>query len=498
MRKVALLLAFVLVSMISMAHPVDGKTALRVAQHFWTLKGGQHPEGLVDVSSRLAMDNIFLFEQSSGRGFVAVAADDVALPIMGYSMENGVSEEVNREARYWLGCLSGEIAWALANGLVGDAATAEQWERLLAGDTIPGRYNTAVAPLTTVTWNQGNFYNSLCPADASAQSGGHAYTGCVATAMATVMKKWNHPVSGTGSHSYVHSTYGTLSANFAATTYQWSNMPSSLSSSSTTAQVNAVATLMYHCGVAVEMNYGPNSSGAQTASQGSIADICAENALICVFKYKNTIRSVGREGRNWSDWVSLITADLNAGRPVLYSGRDVSGGHAFVCDGYDNSGNYHFNWGWGGYCDGYYPLNALNPAPGGAGGNATGSYNASQTILLGIEPRTTEPSTCTLTATCSSSQGSVVGGGSYSYGDTASSLATPVSGYRFDHWSDGSCYNPREIFMTGDCAISAVFLPLNADTLRYDNSLVSMGLGGGDTTRWAVKFEPADFAYVYP
>jgi len=223
----------------------------------------------------------------------------------------------------------------------------------------------------TTTWSQSPYYNALCP--------GGSVSGCVATAMAQIMKYWNYPAQGSGFHSYNHPNYGTLSANFGGTTYQWSSMPNSVNSSN-----NAVATLMYHCGVSVDMNYSPNLSGAYVVSSASPVQHCSEYAFKTYFGYESSLQGVERRHYSTSQWVQLLKAELNASRPVLYAGFGTGGGHAFVCDGF-NGDYFHMNWGWGGLYDGYFLVDALNPDGTGTGGG-TGGYNSGQQAVIGVKP----------------------------------------------------------------------------------------------------------------
>ncbi len=493
MRKLILFFAFAIIGIAATAKPVDLVTAQRVAEHFWQRQANSNAN-IEAVGHRATFQHLYLFEVIGAKGFVVVAADDIATPILGYSTLHGLGDTINPEAAYWLRCLDEEIAWGIRQGMTALPDVQMEWDRWMGTDPSNPPYETTVSPMVSTTWNQTSYYNNLCPSDASSSYNGHTLTGCVATAMAQIMKKWNHPTTGTGSHSYTHNTYGTLSANFANTTYQWSSMPTSLSSSSSATQKTAVATLMYHCGVSVEMDYGPSSSSAVTNSSGYLTSICAENALMFYFGYSNTIHTAIREGHSTYEWSELLRDELDAGRPILYSGRDVSGGHSFVCDGYNNSGYFHFNWGWGGYCDGYYPITALNPSGSGAGGNYTSSYNLKQKVVLGIQPRTTTPSSVTVTA--AASNGTVTGTGSYTFGDTATLLATANSGYRFSQWSDGCYFNPRRVFTSGSITLTPVFVSLNADTLQYERGYQasSFGNSSGNTTYFATKYLPSDFS----
>jgi hypothetical protein len=224
----------------------------------------------------------------------------------------------------------------------------------------------SVNPLLGTTWNQSCFYNELCPSDPNAPYGycGHVPVGCVALAMAQVMKYWDYPVSGTGSHSYYASPYGWQSADFGNTTYEWDNMPGSLNNDNL-----SVATLIYHCAVSVNMQFGPNGSGAFTGD--------ARNSLVNYFDYDAEAAFIYKSSYSDPVWESMLRDELDMGRPVIYRGQGT-GGHAWVCDGYAADNYFHMNWGWGGYANGYFYLSALNPA-----GN---NFNSNQAAIMGIVP----------------------------------------------------------------------------------------------------------------
>jgi hypothetical protein len=157
-------------------------------------------------------------------------------------------------------------------------------------------------------------------------------------------------------------------------------MPNTVSSSN-----SAVATLMYHCGVSVDMMYSPSSSGAYVISDASPVTNCAEYAFKTYFGYKNTLQGVQRNNYSTSTWTGMLQTELNAGRPIVYAGFGSGGGHAFVCDGYNSSSYFHFNWGWGGAYDGYFSIDALNPSGTGTGGGS-GGYNSNHQAIIGLEP----------------------------------------------------------------------------------------------------------------
>lgn len=195
--------------------------------------------------------------------------------------------------------------------------------------------------------------------------------------MAQVMNYFEWPQgagAGTGS---VEVNGETLTMNFAQTTFDWANMLNKYTNSATATQKNAVAVLMKACGYSVNMNYGTDASGAQSSA--------LVGALINNFGYDGGIHYDHRDFYSYDEWVDKLYAEMAAGRPVLYGGSSDSGGHQFVFDGFRASDKaFHVNWGWGGYCDGYFLVDALNPDGQGIGGNDGEGYNSGQDAVLGI------------------------------------------------------------------------------------------------------------------
>lgn len=369
------------------AIPVDKERAKDVAKLFLqkqTVNGGQNraPQNLRldEVNVSQYDGKLFVFNTSSG-GFVVVSANDVAYPILGYSDENSLkAENIPSNVKAWLDLYAKEIQMAVDSGVVQSEDVMKAW------GNVESYSNAAVivSPLILTRWNQSPLYNNLCPMDNAKND--RTVTGCVATAMAQVLKYWDYPVTGNGDYSYNH-TLGTQFADFGATTYDWANMPLELTATSTDAQVAAVAQLMYHCGVSVEMDYGVSStggSGAFTISSKSNSTHCAEYALREYWGYKPTLQGLQKAKYSDKDWKKMLKEDLDTGRPIIYSGYG-DGGHCFVCDGYNEDEYFHFNWGWGGMYDGYFLLNALEPGTGGVG-SGSGSYNNDQQAIFGIEP----------------------------------------------------------------------------------------------------------------
>jgi len=339
---------------------------------------------LTQVTTR-SVDNqhFYVFNLNDDQGWVIVADDDRCTPILAYSKSGKfVTENLPANIEGWLVGISSEVQYIIDNNIVADSGTSLLWKELFNGVSTDfiNKGEKVVNPLVQTRWDQAPYYNALCPYDN--MYGERTVTGCVATAMAQVLKYWNYPEVGNGSHSYSTSSYGTLYANFGGTQYDWNNMPNRVTSTN-----NAVATLMYHCGVSVDMSYGVAStggSGAYVISSYTNSENCAEFAFKNYFGYKSSAHGEMKDNTSDSQWKSMLRADLDASRPLVYAGFG-NGGHCFVCDGYDNSDMFHFNWGWDGQNNGFYSLSALSPGSGGAGGGSY-SFTNNQQAIFGLEP----------------------------------------------------------------------------------------------------------------
>lgn len=463
MQKKALIITlFLLVAGAIGAKPVDPSVAQRVAENLLH-------KLVVDVTP-VDFSQCYLFTGADGKGFVLVAADDCVRPVLAYSFDSQFlpqepnNSSVPQHISHWLTAYQVNIAALVESGAVASPKVQAEWQCFLNAKFHRVRENS-VAPLVTTRWNQGYPYNLQCPF--SNVDSAYSVTGCVATATAQIMKYWNHPAVGRGSHSY-STNYGTLSAQFDTTHYDWAHMTDSPNWMSTDQERNAVAQLMYHVGVAVEMDYSPHSSGAHVASDGDNAMASSENALKNYFRYNQGLFAVAKTDYSDTEWDALLTDELDASRPMVISGQDNSGGHAFVIDGYDTLGFFHVNWGWGGYCDGYYTLDSLNPDGSGIGGNATNGYNYDNKVLLHIYPASENPSVTVNVVSADPRQGSVSGSGTFApYAQTTSIKATAADGYRFLTWKSGNHYNPFVFRPNTDFTDTAVFAPIVGDTLSY-------------------------------
>jgi len=331
------------------------------------------------ISTRSTSDKAFyyVFNRGENNGFIIVSGDDRAKDILGYSDTGNFDiNSLPPNFATWLNCYKEELKY-LIDQSESTSTSSVQLSESISTDVRQSTYSTSVSPLLGgIKWDQGSPYNNLCPIINDSTSE-RAATGCVATAMAQVMKYYSWPVSGTGVNTYTPTGFTTsLSVDFSKTTYDWANMTDKYNSSSAAIQKDAVATLMYHAGVSVNMMYGEYSS----ASSLNMA-----KALIGYFSYDSNIQSYYRDYYSKPEWEGLIKTELNAGRPVFYAGYSKDTGHQFVCDGYDSNGLFHFNWGWSGNSDGYFELSVLNPSSLGIGGGTSGVFNYDQLIVIGVQ-----------------------------------------------------------------------------------------------------------------
>ena len=494
LSKTLILFVSLLLSVGVYAHPVDVASARKVAVAFLQSAGlNSNDEDLVDISDRTPFWEFYTFTVNNGRGFILVAGDDNVEPILGYSFRNAFSPEaIPPHVMSWLKGYEDEIRYARTVGKRLGSAD-EQWKLLRAGKTIAKGGKATVGPFLTTTWNQSPYYNALCPYDSVNHD--RAVCGCTATATAQIMKFFNYPASGYGQCTYTHRSMGDLSANYDVD-YQWDSMPLALNANSTDGQISAVATLIYHIGVSVSMDYNARGSAGKTASYGYGGEPSSENAFKYNFKYSPYVWTAFRIDYDVDGWKNLMRQELDNGRPILYAGYDErQSGHAFVVDGYNNYGLYHLNWGWGGNYDGNFRITNLNPNDY--------NFNLFATATVGIEPYldwdTVGLTTVRVSAEgvrgASAADGVVSGDGNYNFGDTIVMRASAANeNTRFVGWSDGCRYNPRVTVATGGTVnFTALFAPVHCDTIRYftcDNSMnrasnITPGLGADSV--WGIK-----------
>lgn len=298
-------------------------------------------------------------------GWILVAADDKADPVLAYS-KFGKFEMANQPESMQ--------AWLISYAKMIYEISADEnlpmhgnWKELPSKMASANR-DDAVEPLIKVKFNQPSPWNKYCPSDEN----GRAVVGCVAVAMAQAMTVHKYPERPNGFFSYSCPPYGNLAIDYSAEpAYNWDMIIAG------TDGKDAAAKLLYHCGVSVEMGYSPSGSGTQTSKITS--------ALKTFYAYPNSVKTYNR-GSYDDDWENLIKNEILHGRPVVYSGNDGTGnpGHAFNLDGFDGSSMYHINWGWGGTNNGYYGINNVK--------DGQNDYTKNQQVIVGIRPPSVAPS----------------------------------------------------------------------------------------------------------
>ncbi len=314
----------------------------------------------------------YVFEVENG-GFIVVSGYTGVVPVLAYSFESSYqSENLPDNFKSWMGHYTEQIKYAAMQNLPPEADIVNEWQRLSSNDKSQSKYfskEKTVLPLISSRWNQGKFYNGMCPLDEDGP-GERVVAGCVATAMGQLMYYHRWPLTGTGSYAYNHDTYGVISADFGNTTYEWDAMANTLQKPN-----KAVAKLLFHMGVAVDMNYGPFGSGMWNHS--------AARSMRNYFKYGPETEYIFRDSTTLA-WDSILIANIDNKKPLYYAGWTQnpldSSGHAFICDGYQGSDYFHFDWGWGGAFNGYFYLHNLTP--GGA------NFNYRQEVIKDIYPDT--------------------------------------------------------------------------------------------------------------
>ena len=330
----------------------------------------------------LSQESYYVFPNANSKGFTIVSGDDRLPEIVGYSSQGSYDENNLPE-----GFVSFMKAYQnLYNKVnLGDAEALKNLAEIKAWrnkKNASAASTSAVAPLLgNIEWDQTSPYNNMCPRYDSVHV---AATGCVATAMAQVMAYYKYPKQLKADIPGYVNRWNGIPMEIPTITreegvYDWDDMLPKYNkeANATQQQKDAVAKLMYHCGAAVQMNYGPESAAAVSATK-----------LAKYFGYDaDLMMDLSRSSFTLDKWMQIIDTELAAGRPVLYGGQASDGGHQFICDGKDGEGLYHINWGWSGSQNGYFDLSLLNPEKGGTGsGNSTEGYNRLCSMTIGIAP----------------------------------------------------------------------------------------------------------------
>lgn len=361
-----------LVSPMAEAKQIDGNQAVKIAAEFLQkkapqrvapqLKNGIATQGKITVKrapvAYTAAAPEYYICSVDGGGFVIVSGDDELKPIVGYSIENTYDpDHVPVQLQGFLKSYSQGVAEFRKGNLV-------------AAQTAGG---AAVPPLLTTQWNQDEPYNAFCIGQYT--NGKAVPAGCVATAMAQVMKYYNYPLRG---HCVTPERWGWESLDLSQSVYDWANMRDRYESGNyTEVEANAVARLIRDCGATVEMKYGTEASGA--------SDYYIAPAMFKYFNYSGEIAALDRRFYDSGDWMTIIRENLLRGEPIIYGASSQNSGHEFVCDGIDADNYLHINWGWSGSCDGYFDVDALAPFGAGAG-SGSDTYYWDHLMIVNIRP----------------------------------------------------------------------------------------------------------------
>ena len=344
MKKLFLSLFVLIVSIMNLqAKPIDRSLALTAAQKFATMQFAT--ERAVPELVYTGVDGAFYVFNTGDHSFVIIAGDDAHRPVIGYSDQSAFdASNIPPALAYYLDGVA-ECMLQLRHAVATPDVAAE-WNSVLQHGRLISRHGgRGTGYFCQTQWNQDYPYNYCCPED-PAGSGGHTYVGCLATAMSQLMRFWAYPSKGNGSHCYYHEDYGEICADFGNTEYDWDNMPNTLNSNSSEAEKLATGTLCFHCGVTIDMGYGPDGSGG---GSGTIPSV-----MHTYFDYCDANVQLSRNDFETEIWKTMVREQFDMGWPMYYGGCENDGCHAFVCDGYDDNDMFHFNLGWGGSSDGWY------------------------------------------------------------------------------------------------------------------------------------------------
>lgn len=394
-----------LVLLISLATSISAETipeivAVKAAQKFFIQKTEQKWSATNNlVYGIYAQKNgnhiLFYIVSFQTGGFVVVSADDRFYPVLAFSDEGCFDEKDMPEAcKTWIKWYESQISEGLEKEKFFSDKNKVAWEKLLQMDFSKRSEKrlTGISPLLTCKWHQTGHFNQFCPNEPAGYNG-HVPVGCVATAMSQVMYYFRFPQVGDGMVSYTppygNGKYGVQTADFGNSVYAWNEM-----NDLCTDPNPAIATLCYHAGVALHMDYTPTGSGADTED--------VPFALSTYFNYSPAAEYHDRiDFGTYNEWKDMLVNSLDGKIPVIYRSTNGLSGHAYVCDGYQDSTHFHFNWGWGGNCDGYFFIDEL--IPGGI------NLSWAQGAVFNVFPDTTQfiyPEFCSEINTLTTSYGS--------------------------------------------------------------------------------------------
>lgn len=404
-----------------------------------------------ELKSGIISPAYFIINVGENNGFVIVSGDERFQPVLGYSSNGGFDPEDMPESMVsFLNNYKNEITDILSNDTSVKLPKDKKWKSFENGTTKSGTI-TSEFKLISTTWGQGKNYNDFCPEDkamVSAAYNGHVPAGCAAVVMSQILKYWGWPTTGVGNNCYVPSNnvYGELCANFESASYNYSNMDEKATSPN-----NDIAQLIFHSAVAVKTNF--SASGSSAFSSATV------KAFINNFKFSEKAEFVYRAGYSDTEWSELLKSHLDHNIPLYYRGdNEGKSAHAFICDGYDQAGRFHFNWGWDGRYDGFYAISAMEPIN-------NYNYNSNQGVIINLFPDNNDFSVEDLTA----DNTTVNKGGNIELS--------------YKQVYTGSNYNGQEVafsyWLSSDSNIDEndIFLGEDLTTLSSENSIVNKTAG---------------------
>ena len=355
------LLAFMVTTAVN-AERISREEALQKAQQFMPDKMFRETRGFARSAGSSEEKAFYVFNADDNKGFVIVSGDDRTTDILGYSKTGNLDlEQMPDNLRWWLDGYVRQIE-------MDTSAKPAQKNKTRGADNWK-----TVNPLIKTEWNQNAPYNTKCPLIYNQ----YPMTGCVAVAMAQVMYYWKCPKTATPAIPEYTTSFGLMVPALPSVFFDWDLMKCTYKEAETGVSADAVATLLRYCGQAVEMDYGLD---------GSSAGIFPWH-MVQYFGFGKNAKQLIRTMYSSSDWESMIYKEVFEGRPVIYGGSSMSGGHEFIVDGYDGNGLFHMNWGWGGMSDGYYVLSLANSDDLGIGGGTSrDGYSIDQHAIIGLQP----------------------------------------------------------------------------------------------------------------
>ena len=369
--NIKLVVIGILINCFLMAAPINLSKAERVAKNIYLERSKTNSiEGFgiksTDIMESGSQKLIYVF-QLENDGFIMVAGDDRVQPLLAYSFESSLITDNMPTTLSWMLDAYKEMVFKVSRSNVSATEKINQeWEKYISGNNLNSRNRSIVGPLFSSHWNQSGGWNDYGPPNDGTCGTDQAPSGCVAVSMSSIMHYWQYPTVGSGDNSCYCGGYGTQYANFGEAVYDYSAMGDAATAS------DAASFLVYHAGVAVNMDYECEGSGAQVSGGYPSAQYALENN----FLYRDDIMTRYRSSSSDTQWIGYLKTEIDNNRPMIYVGYNDEGGHAWNCDGYDDD-LFHMNWGWGGQSDGWFTVTESGDPDGwGDGSN----------ILINIQP----------------------------------------------------------------------------------------------------------------